>query len=972
MSTFVEEVATALYKKYGDEVSSLTILLPSKRARLFFAESLSALATKPIWEPTYSSIDELMCNLSGLRRADKIRLITELHHIYSKYHKEEFDTFYYWGEMLISDFDMIDKYDIDASQLFSNIYDLKELESDDSYLTEEQRSILNRFWATLANKHGKITDSTPTRKAFLDIWRSLNTIYEEFRNRLRSLQLGYSGMIYRDAIERLERGEAEADLSQRYIFVGFNALSKCEQRLMKYLAEQGVAEFYWDKDDYYASDRNPQEAGMFIRENDCGVLRGEEGISHDNLRNIGSIEVVSAVSNVAQCQYVVDILKKIAAQSKDGKLSKDTAIVLTDENLLMPLLYALPESMKVERYTDKNGVEREKPAINVTMGYPLRSTLAYSLIERLLDLQKHAHQNTNGDTTFYHADVDGLLSHPYIADDNAKQYTSIREHIVKHKLYQVGTDILHTTPLLQCIFRKPSGWRDLYKYILEVIDIVSTLNIDGEESAFRSEFLATIYDSVVKLANVVDSCGEVKGFTDDIARSLLRRHLQAERIPFTGEPLEGLQVMGILETRNIDFRNVIILSMTDSNFPGNRSADHSFIPYALRYGFELPTAEHHEGVYAYYFYRLISRAENLYMLYSSQADDKSSGEPSRYIRQLEYESNFPIQHKSVSIDVKFTDQSMREVVKEGRILEELQKLLNEGTISPTAFSTYVKCPMQFYYKYIEHLRIDEELEDNIDALTFGNIFHHAAELVYQDLKNQQPIGELLKRKLKKVDEYVDQAISQIYFKRKDGVLPELSSEMQIIRNIIRSYLGKNVMAYDIKHSDFCVMHTERVIDCEFDFDIEGKTHTVKFEGKSDRIDSLDSGAIRVIDYKTGKPDSKYTSIHNLFHSNRVIERNDKIINTLLYSMMLSHNTGRDVVPELYFVGAMSREEFSPSLIANKEPLTSYSECCTEFEEEVEATLSELFNPKIPFRHCVDDGNCSYCDYATLCKGKHKN
>ena len=972
MRTFVEEVATALYKKYSDKVSSLTILLPSKRARLFFTESLSALATKPIWEPTYRSIDELMCEFSGLRRADKIRLITELHRIYSKYHKEEFDSFYYWGEMLISDFDMIDKYGIDAAQLFTNIYDLKELEADDSYLTEEQLSILNRFWATLANKQGKIEDSTPTRKAFLDIWRSLGTIYEEFRNRLRSLQLGYSGMIYRDAIERLERGEVEADLSQRYIFVGFNALSKCEQRLMKHLAARGVAEFYWDKDDYYASDTNPQEAGMFIRENDCGDLRGEEGISHNNLRNISSIEVVSTVSNVAQCQYVVDILEKIAAQSKDGRLSKDTAIVLTDENMLMPLLYALPQSMKVDKYLDKNGVEREKPAINVTMGYPLRSTLAYSLVERLLDLQKHARSHENGDTTFYHADVDGLLSHPYIADSDATQYTSLREHIVQHKLYQVSTDTLHTSPLLQCIFRKPSGWRDLYKYILEVVDILSTLNIDGEESAFRSEFLATIYDSVVKLTNVVDSCGEVKGFTDDIARSLLRRHLQAERIPFTGEPLEGLQIMGILETRNIDFRNVIILSMTDSNFPGNRSADHSFIPYALRYGFELPTAEHHEGVYAYYFYRLISRAENLYMLYSSQTDDKSSGEPSRYIRQLEYESNFPIRHKSVSIDVKFAEQTLHEVAKEGRVLNELQKLLNDGTISPTAFSTYVKCPMQFYYKYIEHLRIDEELEDSVDSLTFGNIFHHAAELVYQDLKDQKPIDKLLERKRKDVDNFVDKAISEIYFKREDGVLPTLSSEMQIIRNIIRSYLDNNVMAYDINHSDFTVMDTEHIVDYDFDFDIEGKTHTVKFWGKSDRIDSLDSGAIRVLDYKTGKPDISYSSIHNLFHDNKVSNRNDKIINTLLYSMMLSHNTGRDVVPELYFVGAMSREDYSPSLIANKEPLTSYSECREEFEKEVGATLSELFNPKIPFRHCADDSSCSYCDYATLCKGKHKN
>lgn len=968
MRSFVEEVATALYKKYGDEVSSLTILMPSKRARLFFAEALSSLYTKPIWEPAYRSIDDIMCDLSGLRRADKVRLITELYRIYRKYHKEDFDTFYYWGEMLISDFDMIDKYRIDASQLFTNIYNLKELEADKSYLTEEQIEILNRFWRTLANKQGDIVEGSPTRQAFLEIWRSLGTIYEEFRQQLRSLQLGYSGMIYRDAIEQLERGEAQIDNSQRYIFVGFNALSKCEQALMKHLATQGIAEFYWDKDNYYASQESIQEAGMFIRANDRGNLRGEEGISHDNLRNIASMEVISTVSNVAQCQYVVEILKDIASRSKDGKLSKDTAIVLTDESLLMPLLFALPTEMKIEKSKNKRGEEVEKPAINVTMGYPLRSTLAYSFVERLLELQKHARRNTDGVATFYYTDVEGLLSHPYVADSDTCQYADLREKIVQERLYHVTADTLHTSPILQLIFSKCEGWLELYNYILEVVDFVSMLDIEGDESAFRAEFLSTIYDSVVKLKNIVEGCVEGIEFTDDIARSLLRRHLQAERIPFTGEPLQGLQIMGILETRNIDFRNVIILSMTDSNFPGNRTADHSFIPHTLRYGFNLPTSEHHEGVYAYYFYRLISRAENVYMLYSSQTDDKSTGEPSRYIRQLKYETDFPIVYKSVSSDVKFTPHAVREVAKEGYIKEELDKLLNGREISPTALSTYIQCPMRFYYKYIEHLRIDSEMEESVDGATFGSIFHHAAELVYESIIGQKPVDKLLKRKQKEVESLVDRAISEVYFKRTDGSLPELSGEITIIRNIICSYLGKNVMEYDIKHSDFIVMNTEHEISCDFEFEVEDRPMTIKFGGKSDRIDSLDSGLIRVVDYKTGKAETLFKDIYSLFQG-AATDRNDKIINTLLYSMMLHRNTGRDVVPELYFVGAMSREEFSPKFIMGKQPFGTYSLHCEEFESELKATLGEMFNPKIPFRHCADERSCKYCDYATICKGK---
>lgn len=969
MTTFIEEVALRLYEKYGEELSSLTLLLPSKRARLFFADALANVISRPIWEPTYASIDDLMCRLSGLRKVDKLRLVAELHKIYSKYHKENFDEFYHWGEVLVADFDMIDKYMVDAAQLFSNVRDLKELEADMSYLTAEQIDMINRFWRTVTGDGGNVVEGSKAKSKFLEVWRSLGAIYEEFHARLRQLGVGYTGMIYREAVARLERGEIALEGSERYVFVGFNALSKCEQRVVRYLQNAGRAEFYWDYDNYYVQN-GFQEAGMFIRDN-LNQFGESEGISHDNFRNIKSVNVLSTSSNVAQCQCVVKILEDIAERN-GGKLDKRTAVVLTDENLLMPLLYALPEKFKV-RYEMKRGQKVAVPAINVTMGYPLRNTLAYSFIERLLELQKHARTDKAGEPTFYYVDVDGLLSHPYIADISTEQYSALRREIVKHRLFQVPQSMLSTTPLLQKVFSKADGWREQSAYLLDVVEAVATTTTEGEESAFRAEFLAIISEALVKLQSVVEQC-DIE-LPESIYRSLVRRHLQAERVAYTGEPLEGLQIMGILETRNLDFENVILLSMTDNNFPGNKAADKSFLPYGLRYGFDIPTAEHHEGVYAYYFYRLAERAENLYMLYSSASDDKSTGEPSRYIRQLEYETDFEISYSNVGVEVSLSDSSPIEVEKSYEVFDKLMRYTTNKTLSPTAFSTYVKCPLQFYFNFVERLRPEDELEESVDNMTFGNIFHEAADLFYKQIKGEaNPASTLAElRQRGEVEKCVDKAIAKVYFQRPNEPLPELGGELLIIRNIVCEYLGKNLINYDIRNDDFAVYATEEDVEVTMPIEVEGRKFNVRLAGRADRIDSLDNGMLRVIDYKTGRPKLGYGGIDALFHGEPIAtKRESNIINTLLYSMMLrKREKGRDVRPELYYVGSMVHDDYSPRFIETidrkSRTLDAYSECAEEFEREVEATLCEMFDQSKPFSQCDDESACSYCNYNSVCR-----
>lgn len=943
MRTFLSEVAGRLYAEYGNDISSLSVMFSSRRARLFFADALAAIADRPVWEPEYLSVDEVMEELSGLHSADKLRLIAELYGVYSEYHDESFDKFYFWGEMLLADFDMIDKYMVDASQLFRNISDIKELEADVGYLTETQLRIIADFWRTI----GEEASLSEQKRRFLAIWRTLGTIYGEYRERLRSLGIAYTGMIYREAVGRIDRGEAGMLPPRRYVVAGFNALSTCERRLFDYLANNYDVDFFWDYDDYYVDDPM-QEAGMFVRRS-IRELPPKSGISHDNLRNIRSLHTVAAGSNVVQCKYAVSVLRELA---RGGRLDKETAVVLTDENLLMPLLYALPEDLG---------------AVNVTMGYPLRNTPAYSFLERLLELQHHARSGASGDT-FYYADADGILAHPYIADSDKRIIAEIRDEIVKNRLISVPSEVVARTPLLSRIFRVASGWRDMMSYLRDAVAAAAETLYGGEGAQFRIEYLSVLSESLGKLYNMLQSCG--MDVSDDVCCSLVRRHLQNERIPFEGEPLEGLQVMGILETRNLDFRNVLILSMTDDNFPGSRTADSSFIPYGLRLAYGLPTPEHHEGVYAYYFYRLIQRAENVYMFYCSHADEKSTGEPSRYIRQLEYETDFAISKTDVGADVNLAESRPIEIPKTEAVMDVLCGFTDgRSFLSPTAFSRYVQCPLKFYFSSVAKIRTDDELTEEVDNQTFGNIFHKAAELFYSQVIGEQHPAQHLQRLVGSggADRTVDEAISRVYFGREDGELPELNGDLLIIRDIVTRYLRDNVARYDAAADSFAVISTERDVEYDFPFVADGRELKVRFKGFADRVDSLDDGKIRVVDYKTGAEHLTFDGLSQLF-CGEAKQRLSNFINTLLYAMMLRYEYGRDAVPALYYVRKMADEGYSP-LIFDKSLERSgvpYSEYAAEFEEYVGATLREMFDPSVLFRQCDDADACNSCDFAAVC------
>ncbi len=965
MDTFLTELAEQLYKKYGSDISKLTILFPTQRARLFFSEALvSVMPNNVCWSPKYTTIDEIMSSISTLQPVDNIRLVAELFTIYSKYHQEEFDSFYHWGQMLISDFDMVDKYRVDALKLFQNVADIKEIEADVSYLTDEQREYIKRFWKTVNH----IDDIGEQKEYFLKIWRSLPTIYTEYKEHLRALGFGYTGMIYRDAAERIDSATYPLLADRKFVVAGFNALSDCEKALFNHLKVAYNADFAWDYNDYYYLN-DTQEAGRFIRQN-VKFFPPTIEISHNNLKgNIVNLTVASTTTSVSQCSYVSQILEQIAERNEDGTfkpLDRDTAIVLTDENLLVPLLYALPDWAKGRSESNQNG-------INVTMGYPLRSTFAYSFIERLLELQAHARVKDDVET-FYCADIEGLITHPYLSDTAPNCVATLRDKIVEEHLYYISKEMLSELSLAQYIYTIPQNAQELLHYI----DTICTKILEKEsDDELNVEYMLRIRTALRQLANVVESCKIP--LTVKLCMSLIRRYVQSVRIPFEGEPLEGLQIMGILETRNLDFKNVIVLSMSESNFPGTKITDNSYIPYSLRFGYNLPTPEHHQGVYAYYFYRLIQRAENVWLLYSSTADEKGSGEQSRYISQLKYESGIPINFTKVVTPVNVVHQGDISVPKDARALRELEKYTSANkTLSPTAVSTYVHCPLKFYYRYIAGIKVEDSLDESLDDRDFGNIFHKAAENLYMGIVGKKnTLHNLLQITDDKIEEAADLAIAKEYFDAESLEGRKLNGEMMIVRKIIIRYLKFNLLAYDVANHNFTIENLEYKYSHPFTFSSAGKNITVNLEGRADRIDRLDKDTLRIIDYKTGSPALNHQSYDKLFNGT-YSHRQSNTINTLMYAMIAYAKYDCEVQPALYYLRGMHDKNYSPLLIEgqgagrNAITIVRYSEIADRFEQELFAVLGKLFDPQIPFTQAEDEATCSRCDYARLCnRGQQK-
>ena len=962
MQKFLESVARDLWDRYGERVGELKVILPNTRTRIFLVDALSKIARKPLWSPEFLSIDSLMMELAGLNRVDPIVAIVELFKIYSSFHKNEsLDTFYRWGEVLLSDYDAVDKYLIDAEMLFCNIADLRDVDADLlSYMNEEQLKMVKRFWREFDTEHR----TSEHKDRFLSVWRTLLPVYNTFRQRLEKEKLGYTGMIYRRAADRLRSGEAWLP-EGNYVVLGFNALSAAEKVLFDHLKNAHEADFYWDADDYYLRDEN-QEAGLFVRENLSRYPSPATFNLPSHFAEPKTINVISTPSDSLQCKYVGEFLEEIKKTQK--VVDKNTAIVLTNEGLLSPLLYSLPDSVG---------------EVNITMGYPLRATLAYSFVERLLQLQLRARTNRSGVLSFYHSDVEGLLAHPFVAAADKKMCATLRSEVTERgRIYVAEEHLAGRMALTDKIFTLHEGWETIGNYLLDIIAEVSRLEIpyqSAERRALGRECFGLIAEIVVKTDHSLHSLGQ--SMKKSTYAALLRRVLQGVRVPYSGEPLSGVQVMGILETRNLDFRNVVLLSMNDDNFPSGRITDTSFIPYNLRYAYGMPTPRHNEGVYAYYFYRLVGRAERVDMVYCSVATDKATGEPSRYIYQLDYESPHTLHRIEKSLNVSLAEERRLEVAKRGEELRRLREFLvgadgeAKRRLSPSTFNNYMECPLKFYFKAIAGIRTEDEIEEGVDNALFGTIFHKAMQLLYEPMEGGRiaPKEYLPTVDAAKVHEAVVGAITEEYYGKEEVPEEDYGGNVVVVRDTVEKYILTCVLPFDRapERGDYRIYALEREMESDFCFD-DGRS--VRFWGYSDRIDRMPDGSLRIIDYKTGSLHKDFAGLSALL-SHLPEGRNGAVLQTLIYSLVAERMQkrgdleGRGVTPSLYYVRYLGKEEYSPLLNDQSvsREVNSYAEYRDEFERLLSSTLVELFNPEVPFTATEDKKVCEWCDFKKICR-----
>ncbi|HCF12821.1 MAG TPA: PD-(D/E)XK nuclease family protein [Parabacteroides distasonis] len=957
MKPFLYQVASLFYEKWGAEVSRLAFVFPNRRTGLFFQKYLSEVADTPLFSPTILTINDLFIQLSGKQSADRISMLFTLYDIYIRQSgsTETFDEFLYWGEMLLNDFDDIDKYMANARMLFSNVTDLREIENDFDFLSDEQIAAIRSFWSSFYPR-----GDTPNQQQFLAVWQVLYDLYEEFRATLAAEGKGYEGMIFREVVESMERGESPDLPYEQIVFVGLNALSVSEERFLAQLQKRKIADFYWD----YVSDKvtDPDnKASYFVSRNRKSFPSSMKLPPEEKVKT--EIEVIGIPSGIGQAKHVYTLLSdwcKEAEMSSEEALR--TAVILPDEHLLIPVLNAIPEQIR---------------RINVTMGYPLAGTPVASLIEYILALQKNV-RYIDRNPLFYFRDVLPVLNHRYILSTSPEIISSLVKEITENNKIYISHTELGKTPLLEILFTPVTGVEAFSDYLIKVLEelnkVMSALSDEEEEDApqrtndLEQEFIFHYFTTVNRMKEVMkDARIEMK--IDTFFR-LLKRVTDTITIPFHGEPLSGLQIMGVLETRALDFDRLIILSMNEGIFP-QRKAANSFIPYNLRRGFGLPTYEHQDSVWAYHFYRLIERASHVSLLYDTRSNGLQTGEVSRFVHQLHYHYEVPMRDKLVVYNVSSSKTPPLAVPKREDIMRRLDAYRKGGSkaISASAINTYLDCPLKFYFSVVEGIREEEEVSETIESDVFGSILHKVMEELYKPFQGKMVTVDLLKA-IRKDTALLTGAIARAFASEffKTEVVRSLTGQNYLIGEMIRKYVEK-ILERDGKLTPFVYIESERKINGLISLSDHSE---IRLKGFIDRVDEV-RNAIRIIDYKSGSGTTTFSSIESLFNKEEK-DRAKAVMQVFMYCWMYAHlaeNKGKTIQPGIYYVRSLFSDPFDPSVYhrierGKSEKVEDFSGYAQAFEEGLRGCLDEIFNPEIPFTQTPTGKACSYCPFKGIC------
>ena len=967
--TFLQHVAQHILNKYGNDLSDVAVVFPNKRAALFLNHAIAECSDKPIWSPAYITISDLFRQHSKLTVADPIKLIVELHKSFVEVtgKQETLDQFYGWGQLLLADFDDIDKNDANAEHVFRNLRDYHEYD-DVSYLTDEQKSILIRFFSNFHDSESTL------QKRFLELWSKLYDVYINFKQRLADQGLAYEGMLYNEVVKQ----EQIDFVYHHYLFVGFNMVQKVEQILFKMLKQKGKAAFYWDFDHYYLPSSHSgkvqssllntigHEAGVYIGQyldKFPNELDNQNQELYNNLRNEKQITFISASTENIQAKYVTEWILSNEERIKGGN---KTAIVLCDENLLQSVIHCIPPQVE---------------HVNITTGYPLQQAPIASLIQQLIILQHEGFAKRQNAFRLHY--INQMLRHPY-ASFISPAVPELWKKLNGNKAFYVPSEELCKDEGLSLLFsiKGLTGitLTDNYQLLEWLKAITKRIAQNGRsmatEDPLREESLFRMYTLLNRLSDLIQNEDVV---IDKITlNKLIRQLINSTTVPFHGEPANGLQVMGVLETRNLDFDHVIILSCNEGNIPKGVD-DSSFIPHALRKAYDLTTIDNKVAIYSYYFHRLIQRAKDVTILYNNSTEGTHTCEMSRFMLQLLVELGKPIRRLTLNAGMSQIRIQTENVIKDNRVMERLQSI---RSLSPSAIIRYMRCPLSFFYQYIANItEPDLADEDHIDNRIFGNIFHRAAQLMYEKLLpsgtkqgidgmiQSDDINKLLNNP-KSLDSVISQAFSEELFNLPEGTVkhPQLNGLQLINREVINTYL-RQLLRVDLKLVPFRVLSHE-----------EKKSRTINVNGQniqlSGRIDRLDEVSIgtanhhlRVVDYKTGFQTAKdIKTMEEVFYPQNIrTKHSDYIMQALFYSLLVAEEYQKPVSPALLFIQRANAEDFSPVLTLEGNPIIDVKKQCGDaFKEQLQLKINEIFDPQLPFSATQDTGFCTSCPYKEMC------
>ena len=977
--TFLEYVAEDIIGKYGTDLSRIAVVFPNKRAALFLNEHLARIAGQPVWSPAYITISDLFRQHTDLKPADPIKLICDIHKSFTKCTgiDETLDHFYGWGQLLLADFDDIDKNMADADSIFCNLKDIHELD-DISYLDDEQKEMLKRFFANFSDDI-----ESELKKRFLSLWSHFGDIYHDYNRRLTEQGIGYEGAIYRKVASE-ETLHLKYD---KYLFVGFNLIQKVERVLFSRLMKEGKAKFYWDFDEYYMPTARAQQSAS-VPNNTASFaayltdfpneLDNTDRDIYANMRRPKRIRFISSPTENAQARFASNWL----LENDRYKAGRKTAVVMCDESILLPIMHSLPP---------------EADKVNITSGFPLAMTPVASLVMLLFDLYTLGLRKKG--TAFNPHYLKKLMAHPYarhLQEVHLKEMHSKGVHSKGVHLSQVHQEEVHQEGIHQkeeqqtigdnsgCMgmagMPYPPTSAALLQHIATLVKQVG-IATKQEGDALTQESVFRMFTILNRLAALADS-GDLL-VDNTTLRRLVSQLVGAASIPFHGEPVIGVQIMGVLETRNIDFDNVLLLSCNEGNMPKGVN-DSSFIPYSIRKAHGLTTIDNKVAIYSYYFHRLLQRAGDITIAYNNSTDNGHTGEMSRFMLQLLVESGQKIDHYSLTAKNQPTPLMPKAIEKDETALSKLEEM---SRLSPSAINTYIRCKLAFYYQYIAHIKEPDSDPETIDNRMFGNIFHRAAYLIYKDITDHSPVIEkahiqayLSNRKL--LASVVDRAFEEEECKTNNG--------LQIInREVIIEYITK-LLKIDQQLCPFSIlaMEEEAKVYTQLSFTIPlggalvssapTKQYNLTIGGIIDRLDAITDKQtgkrrIRVVDYKTGnKPSSAIKSIEEVFDPKNIASKHSNyFLQAILYSLIVSRskewNAANDPVsPALLFIKQAATNDYDPTLCIDKHPISDVTVYEEEFLTKLKETVADMYSPDAAFTPTDDRKKCELCPYRMLC------